>query len=64
MFTQGILWLSRPLLLASSFAARTREDITGFERSPSAELAPFFFSFVTVQLRERADDGKNPRHML
>lgn len=54
MFTQGILWLSD----------RTREDITGFERSPSAELAPFFFSFVTVQLSERADDGKNPRHML
>lgn len=67
MFTQGILWLShsRPLL-ASSFTACTWEDITGFQalllwRTCSL---PFCFTFVTVQFRETAHDGKTLSHAV
>lgn len=51
--------ISRPLL-ASSFTAHTREDVTGFQVLPlcSASSFPFCFTFVTVEVRGRADDGK------
>ena len=68
MFTHCILWLShsRPLLLASSFAACTWKDITGFQALPLWWTCsfPFCVTFVTVQFRERADDGKTLSHAV